>query len=153
MDAAAIIERIEGIVAGEGDSDARLQAVCDLLKAEVDHYDWVGLYIVDAPGELALGPYAGDATEHDRISFGEGICGQAAEREATFVVPDVSKEENYLSCSIRVKSEIVVPIMRDGAVVEEIAADSRMLDDIAQPAEGIDIGKIFVNKQNRAKFR
>ncbi len=126
MDAAAIVERVKAIIAGEG--DGRLQAVCELLKAEIDHYDWVGLYIVDAPGGLALGPYAGDATEHDRIAFGEGICGQAAQREETFVVPDVSKEDNYLSCSIRVKSEIVVPIMRDGGVIGEVDIDSHRID-------------------------
>ena len=69
----------------------------------------------------------GDPTIHVRIEFGQGICGQAAEREETFVIQDVSKEENYLSCSVNVKSEIVVPIFKDGKVVGEIDIDSHQL--------------------------
>jgi len=62
-----------------------------------------------------------------RIPFGRGICGQAAERKETFVVQDVSKETNYLSCSPEVKSEIVVPIMKDGRVLGELDIDSHSL--------------------------
>ena len=74
-----------------------------------------------------LGSYAGESTERTRIAFGQGICGQAADREETFLVQDVSKEANYLSCSPTVKSEIVVPVFRDSSVVGEIDIDSHML--------------------------
>jgi GAF domain-containing protein len=71
-----------------------------------------------------LGPYLGAPTEHVKIAFGQGICGQAAERKETFVVQDVSKETNYLSCSIKVKAEIVVPIFKDEKIVGELDIDS-----------------------------
>ena len=78
----------------------------------------------DKDRELVLGPYVGESTDHTRIAFGEGICGQAAEREETFVIQDVSKEDNYLSCSFAVKSEIVVPVFKDGQIVGELDIDS-----------------------------
>ncbi len=72
-----------------------------LLKDSIMHYDWVGFYIVDDfKKELYLGPYAGDPTEHTRIPFGKGICGQAAEKRKTVVIQDISKQKNYLSCSL-----------------------------------------------------
>ncbi|POR05507.1 gaf sensor protein [Alkalispirochaeta sphaeroplastigenens] len=110
---------------------AGLQLVCDLLRREVPHYDWFGLYIA-VPGErmLVLGPFAGEPTEHVRIPYGRGICGQAAERAETFLVDDVSAQENYLACSLSVRSEIVVPIFgpagsdRERVVIGEIDIDS-----------------------------
>jgi len=92
----------------------------------VPHYDWVGFYMVDAEkmNELVLGPFVGDPTEHVRIPFGKGICGQAAERGETFVVQDVSEQNNYLACSLNVKSEIVVPLIKDDKVVGELDIDS-----------------------------
>lgn len=74
-----------------------------------------------------LGPYVGAATDHTRISFGQGICGQAAEREEAFVIQDVSRESNYLACSLTVKSEIVVPVFKEGVVVGELDIDSHVL--------------------------
>lgn len=108
----------------------RLLAVCGLIQQELEHYDWVGFYLVD-PNEdrmLVLGPYVGAATDHTRIPFGTGICGQAAETLETFVVPDVSKAGNYLACSITVKSEIVVPLMHEGRFLGELDIDSHVLD-------------------------
>ena len=101
-----------------------LQKICDLLHSRVSHYNWVGFYLTDPEkkDELVLGPFAGDPTEHTRIAFGQGICGQAAERRETFVVQDVSLETNYLACSPFVKSEIVIPIFKKGNVVELLSA-------------------------------
>jgi GAF domain-containing protein len=116
------------IVRSDLSRNAKLQRICELLHREVDYYDWVGFYITDGDThELLLGPFVGDPTEHTRIAFGQGICGQAAERKETFTVQDVSKEENYLSCSPHVRSEIVVPILRDGHVLGELDIDSRSL--------------------------
>src|SRR5690606_13416255 len=93
-------------------NNEKLQDVCDLLKANVHHYDWVGFYFTDSKKkELHLGPYAGLSTEHTTIQFGKGICGQVAESNETFLVSDVNSEDNYISCNINVKSEIVVPIL------------------------------------------
>jgi L-methionine (R)-S-oxide reductase len=102
-----------------------LQLVCTLLHREVPHYDWFGFYIA-LPEEklLVLGPYEGAPTDHLRIPYGRGICGQAAERLETFLVDDVASQDNYLACSVHVRSEIVVPVFRDGQFIAEIDIDS-----------------------------
>jgi len=130
QDFTTLLTTVRQIVAAEDTGcDAKLHAICVLLEREVTHYDWVGFYLVDPAREreLVLGPFVGAPTEHTRIAFGQGICGQAADTEMTFVIQDVSQEMNYLSCSPHVKSEIVVPIFKDGAVVGEIDIDSLAL--------------------------
>ncbi len=109
--------------------EERLDFIVHLLQRDVPYYDWVGFYLVDpqSPRELVLDRFAGDPTDHVRIPFGQGICGQAAERLDTFVVQDVSKETNYLSCSIHVKSEIVLPILHEGRLVGELDIDSHVV--------------------------
>lgn len=104
----------------------KLQDICQLLADEIDVFDWVGFYLVDpdADRELVLGPYVGEATDHTRIPFGTGICGQAAETNEIFVVQDVSKEDNYLACSVEVEAEIVVPVRKNGEFVAELDIDS-----------------------------
>ncbi len=126
VDFERLLERVALVVQSRAGNTAALQTVAELLRQEVPHYDWVGFYVVDRekPGELVLGPFSGAATEHVRIPFGKGICGQAAARRETFVVDDVSKETNYLSCNPDVKSEIVVPIFRGDRVVAELDIDS-----------------------------
>lgn len=105
---------------------AGLQLVCDLLRERVATYNWVGFYIADREHQqLVLGPFSGEPTEHVRIPWGRGVCGQAAAQNATMVIPDVSKEQNYLSCSPRVRSEIVIPIRAtDGTILGELDIDS-----------------------------
>jgi len=130
QDFTTILPSVCQIVAAEDtDRDEKLHAICALLEREIAHYDWVGFYLVDPAREreLVLGPFVGAPTEHTRIAFGQGICGQAADTEMTFVIQDVSQETNYLSCSPHVKSEIVVPIFKEGEVVGEIDIDSHAL--------------------------
>ncbi|MBS3735874.1 MAG: GAF domain-containing protein [Candidatus Bipolaricaulota bacterium] len=105
-----------------------LEEVAGILRDNVDYYDWVGFYIAEPDEEeLVLGPFAGDETDHTRIDYGEGICGQSAETEETFTVQNVEKEENYLSCSPDVNSEIVVPVFEEGEFRGEIDIDSHEL--------------------------
>jgi len=102
-----------------------LLRICELLKKDVYHYDWVGFYILDIErNELFLGPFAGKPTQHTRIAVGKGICGQVAESCQTMVVQDVTQVENYISCGLDVQSEIVVPIIKDGRFVAELDIDS-----------------------------
>ncbi len=123
-----LLEKIKGIRESPQDSKDKLLQICQLLKNNVQYYDWVGFYIADCiKKELTLGPYVGAPTEHVKISFGRGICGQAVERKETFVVQDVSKETNYLACSPIVKSEIVVPVFKEDNVVAEIDIDSHQI--------------------------
>jgi GAF domain-containing protein len=123
-----LLAAVDEIVAETDDRDGALQAICDLLRASVAHYDWVGFYLADNQARaLVLGPFAGAPTGHVRIAFGQGICGQAAERRETFIVQDVSREANYLACSPEVRSEIVLPVVSDGRLVAELDIDSHAL--------------------------
>ncbi len=108
--------------------DEILQEIAELLSSKVDHYNWVGFYIVDESGtNLILGPYVGAATDHVKIAFGKGVCGQVAVSEMRRVIQDVSLEDNYLSCSPNVHSEVVFPIMKDGKFVAELDIDSHAI--------------------------
>lgn len=124
-----LLSRVREIVEEPSDTNGKLLTICKLLMDNVPHYNWVGFYLVDQlrKRELVLGPSVEEPTGHVRIPFGKGICGQSAERKATFIVQDVSKEANYLSCSPKVKSEIVVPIFKDGEIVGELDIDSHTL--------------------------
>ena len=112
----------------KGDRDGKLQSICEILSRGIDHYHWVGFYLVDLEKEeeLVLGPYVGEPTDHVRIPFGKGICGQAAQSGKTFVIQDVTKQDNYLSCSVNVRSEIVVPIFKGGEIAGELDIDSHV---------------------------
>lgn len=113
------------IIHSENSVVDKMQSVCDLLNSKLEHYDWTGFYMSDVKMRLLhLGPFCGEPTDHITIPFGKGICGQAAETEKTFLIDDVSAEENYISCNINVKSEIVVPILKDGVMLGQIDVDS-----------------------------
>jgi L-methionine (R)-S-oxide reductase len=126
----ALLSDINNISSQKSDKSQKLWSICKLLQTKISYYNWVGFYLVDpaSPQELVLGPYVGEPTEHSRIPFGKGICGQAASQEKTFIVQDVSKENNYLSCSLDVKSEIVVPIFKNGKIIGELDIDSHDLE-------------------------
>jgi GAF domain-containing protein len=101
-----------------------LQTAVDLLHDRIDHYSWVGIYLVEGD-DLVLGPWKGpEATEHVRIPVGQGVCGAAAASGQTEVVDDVNADPRYLACFPSTRSEIVVPIAHDGRVVGEIDIDS-----------------------------
>lgn len=120
-----LLDEIDALVVSGQDRDSILLSICKLLKDKVYHYDWVGFYIADQQSvNLTLGPYAGKSTDHTTIPFGKGVCGQVAESKLTKIVQDVSKEENYLSCSINVQSEIVSPVLKNGRFVAELDIDS-----------------------------
>ena len=109
------------------DSSIVLQAVVDFLCDNFGHYSWVGIYIVKG-NYLILGPWNGpNATEHTKIPIGRGVCGSAAATGKTEIIDDVTKDNRYLSCFISTKSEIVVPIKKNGKIIGEIDVDSDRL--------------------------
>ncbi|WP_439649305.1 GAF domain-containing protein [Lentiprolixibacter aurantiacus] len=114
----------------------RLQRVCELLKERISYYDWVGFYFRNGDKEeLKLGPYAGNPTDHTIIPFGKGICGQVAVSNKNFVVPDVKAQDNYIACSLTVKSEIVIPLFKDGVNIGQIDIDSNTIDPFGKADE------------------
>lgn len=103
----------------------KMQQVCDLLQSTLPTYDWVGFYMAHATEPtLHLWSQAGEPTDHTVIPFGKGICGQVAVSNKNFVVDDVTAQDNYIACSIYVKSEIVIPMFKDGKNIGQIDIDS-----------------------------
>lgn len=125
----------------QSNSPDLLLQLCELLKKEVYHYDWVGFYILNSESnKLVLGPFVGKPTPHTHIAVGKGICGQVAESSLTMIVQDVTQVENYISCGLDVQSEIVVPILKNGKFVAELDIDSH------SPAPFTEEDSIFLNK-------
>jgi GAF domain-containing protein len=130
--------------------DEKLLAVCQLLKENVDYYNWVGFYFANQETKtLHLGPFAGAETEHTVIPFGKGICGQVAVSNVNFVVPDVAAQDNYIACSFTVKSEIVVPLFVDGKNIGQIDIDSHVIDPFTAADEQF---LEFVNREIATTF-
>ncbi len=124
-----LYDKIKTIISDKNYNDKQsiLNLISQLLSERIPYYNWVGFYLVDEKegNSLVLGPFVGEQTEHTKIKFGQGICGQAASTKTTFVVDDVNKEENYLSCSPKTQAEIVVPIFdKKENIVGEIDIDS-----------------------------
>jgi len=110
-------------------TEEKLEKVCHLLDQEISYFNWTGFYFKNGDkDELKLGPYVGAETDHTIIPYGKGICGQVAVSNETFIVPDVHLQDNYLSCSIDTKAEIVVPIFKNGENIGQIDIDSHTID-------------------------
>ena len=117
--------KISDLISNSSSLDKTLKDVCELLKHSVPYYDWVGFYFKNGEKEeLKIGPYAGLASDHTIIPFGKGICGQVAVSSENLVVPDVNAEDNYIACSLNVKSEIVIPLFVNNINIGQIDIDS-----------------------------
>jgi GAF domain-containing protein len=119
----ALLSRVRTAIADAPDARAAMTDAVRLLKENLPHYSWAGIYLLEGD-ELVLGPYLGKPSPHTRIPLGRGICGAAATERATIVVDDVNNDPRYLACSLETRSEIVVPIMRGETVLGEIDIDS-----------------------------
>ena len=105
-----------------------LQYICQLLFDHIEHYDWVGYYLHHPEKkELVLNAYVGEPTDHTHIPFGKGICGQVALSNENFIVDDVNAQDNYIACSLDVKSEIVIPLFVNEHNIGQIDIDSNHL--------------------------
>jgi GAF domain-containing protein len=118
-----IVSRIEQLVASDAPRDEVLADAVEVLKREREHYDWVGIYLLEGD-TLVLHNYLGKHTDHTRIPVGKGVCGTAVAERANQIVEDVTKLDNYLACSIETRSEIVVLIRRDDEIFGQIDIDS-----------------------------
>ncbi len=137
--------QIETIISEAISRDEKLLKICELLNQNIDYYNWVGFYFANHETKtLHLGPYVGAPTDHTVIPFGKGICGQVAESNQNFVVPDVSAQDNYIACSFTVKSEIVVPLFVNGKNIGQIDIDSHEINPFSSEDERF---LEFVNQQ------
>lgn len=121
----SIIPQIAALVAGEDDLTANLGNICAALKEQFGFF-WVGFYLIKND-QLVLGPFQGPVA-CTRIAKGKGVCGTAWEQKTTLIVPDVDAFPGHIACSSFSKSEIVVPIVRNGEVVGVIDVDSAELN-------------------------
>jgi GAF domain-containing protein len=119
---------IRATLAGEKDLIASMATIACLLHHSFDYFFWTGFYRVVAPGELLIGPYQGTlGCLH--ISFDRGVCGAAARREETIIVPDVHQFPGHIACDSSSKSEIVVPVFdSDDKLIAILDVDSAGYD-------------------------
>ena len=125
------------LIAGEPDKVANMANLAALIWQYLPQLNWAGFYrVVD--GELVLGPFQGKPACL-RIPFGQGVCGTAAASGATQLVADVHAFPGHIACDGDSRSELVVPVLRDGAVVAVIDLDSPELARFdAEDARGIE---------------
>lgn len=121
----SLIPQIKGLLEGETDLVANLANVAAALKEQFGWF-WVGFYLVKGD-ELVLGPFQGPVA-CTRIRKGRGVCGSSWAQETTLIVPDVEKFPGHIACSSLSRSEIVLPIIRNGAVLGVLDVDSEELD-------------------------
>ena len=120
-----LFPQIVALIGNEKDVVANLGNVSAALK-EAFGFFWIGFYLVK-DGELVLGPFQGPIA-CTRIQKGKGVCGAAWEQEQTVLVPNVDLFAGHIACSSLSKSEIVVPLLKNGRVVGVLDVDSDELD-------------------------
>jgi GAF domain-containing protein len=114
--------RLAALLEGERDMIANLANASALLNEELPDLNWVGFYLRRG-AELVLGPFQGNPA-CVTIPWGRGVCGTAAAKDETQLVPDVHRFPGHIACDSASRSEIVVPLHRDGEVVGVLDIDS-----------------------------
>lgn len=116
-----LLPQIQALVEGEADEIANMANISACLK-DTFNFWWVGFYRV-VNEELLLGPFQGPLA-CTRIRKGKGVCGTAWQKAETIIVPDVDEFPGHIACSSLTKSEIVVPVFKNGEVVAVLDIDS-----------------------------
>lgn len=119
---AELAQAAEALIAGEADGIANMANIAALIWQFLPDLNWAGFYrVID--GELVLGPFIGKPA-CIRIAVGQGVCGTAAASGQTQLVPDVHAFPGHIACDAASRSELVVPVLRDGTVIAVIDLDS-----------------------------
>ena len=116
-----LIPQIRALVEGEPDLIANLANIVSALKYGMDFF-WIGVYLVKEES-LVLGPFQGPVA-CTRIGYGKGVCGASWERKEVILVPDVDQFPGHIACSGLSRSEIVVPLFKNGEVAGVLDVDS-----------------------------
>lgn len=119
-----LLPQLQSLLSGESDPVARMANVAAVLHEAMGFW-WTGFYRVQGE-QLVLGPFQGPVACF-RIARGRGVCGTAWNRKETVVVPDVEEFPGHIACSSESRSEIVVPLLRNGEVTAVLDIDSREL--------------------------
>ncbi|WP_294673935.1 GAF domain-containing protein [uncultured Fluviicola sp.] len=121
-----LLPQAKALCAGEPNLVANLANIASALKMTFDFF-WVGFYLVEND-QLVLGPFQGPIA-CTRIAYGKGVCGASWKQNETLLVPDVEAFPGHIACSSESKSEIVVPIRKNGQVIAILDVDSNVLND------------------------
>ncbi len=119
-----LVPQIKALIEGERDLIANLANIAAAIKQGLDFF-WVGFYLVKE-SELVLGPFQGPIA-CTRIAKGQGVCGQVWEHEKTIIVGDVDQFPGHIACNGASRSEIVLPLFKDGRVIGVLDIDSDKL--------------------------
>ena len=122
-----INEQLSYLLEGEPNVLANLSNASALLKTNFPNTVFAGFYLFDG-NELILGPFQGGVS-CVRIALGKGVCGESAASLQTVIVGDVKIYPNYISCDSSARSEIVVPMVKDGQLLGVLDLDSSLVDD------------------------
>ncbi len=134
-DAAPVLTALSSCIQCKQHRDELAQVAVEEVAKALPQAGWVGVYWLHGD-TLELGPYVGPPTEHTRIPVGTGVCGTAVAEDKDQVVPDVRVRTNYLACSARTRSEIVVLIRSHGKVVGQLDLDSDQVDAFGKDDHG-----------------
>jgi L-methionine (R)-S-oxide reductase len=119
---ASLAQQLTGLLEGERDMVANAANMSALIFQFLPDLNWAGFYFMRG-GELVLGPFQGK-TACVRIAVGRGVCGTAVERQESIVVPDVHAFPGHIACDSASRSELVVPLTKDGQVLGVLDLDS-----------------------------
>ena len=119
-----LLSQVKAMVKDETDPIANMANVAALIQ-EAFHFWWTGFYRVIGE-QLVLGPFQGPVA-CTRIGFGKGVCGTSWKEKRTIVVEDVELFPGHIACSSESKSEIVVPLLKNGEVIDVLDIDSERL--------------------------
>ena len=126
----SLLPQIKALIEGEDDFVANCANIAAALRQTFGFW-WVGFYFVKNSEELVLGPFQGDIA-CTRISLGKGVCGTSWRKAKTIIVDDVDQFPGHIACSSSSKSEIVVPILKEGIVIGVLDVDSDKLADFTE---------------------
>jgi len=140
LDADAVVRALQGAFARDVGRQELLQLVAGRLRAAGAPYTGVYLYMLHG-SDLVLEAFDGRPTDHTRIPVGAGICGQAVAEGRDINVPDVSRADGYLACSIETRAELVVLIRRHDEILGQIDIDSDVVDGFP-PEEEVAVRKV-----------
>ena len=126
-----LYEQLRGLIEDNSPSlQAAMATICAVLHAKMQHHFWTGFYFVKREDELHIGPYQGPVA--CQVLKEQGVCLHAAHTKGPVVVSDVETFANHIACDSRSKSEIVIPLLKDGNVVAVLDVDSSELNQFSE---------------------
>jgi len=137
----ALYDSMKALIDNERDWIANMANVSSLLYHHLENVNWVGFYLM-RDGELVLGPFQGKPA-CIRIEVGSGVCGTAVKEKKAIIVDDVDQFKGHIACDTDSKSEIVIPLVKNGEIIGVLDIDSPLLNNFNE------VDKIYLEKMVR----